>query len=149
MEVRVSLLFGVIILSACRYADFTKRNGSGGESIYGGAFEDEDLSRPLDSEGYDYLILIAVGTLNSRDSLLCMANKGPNTNGSQFFVTLRACPHLNGTTIHRVTLFGHSHLYRQACRIWQSPSWISGSRPKNRRSTRGRKGPANYACDYR
>ncbi|EPQ54125.1 hypothetical protein GLOTRDRAFT_130511 [Gloeophyllum trabeum ATCC 11539] len=59
--------------------DFTKRNGTGGESIYGGAFEDEDLSRPLDSEG-----------------LVCMANKGPNTNGSQFFVTLRDCPHLNG-----------------------------------------------------
>lgn len=32
--------------------DFTKRNGSGGESIYGGPFPDEDLSRPVDSEGY-------------------------------------------------------------------------------------------------
>ncbi|KAH7922503.1 hypothetical protein BV22DRAFT_1017158 [Leucogyrophana mollusca] len=59
--------------------DFTKRNGTGGESIYGGVFRDEDLSRPLDSEG-----------------LLCMANKGPDSNGSQFFVTLRDCPHLNG-----------------------------------------------------
>ncbi|KAF8650989.1 hypothetical protein AX16_004975 [Volvariella volvacea WC 439] len=59
--------------------DFTKRNGSGGESIFGGMFADEDLTRPLDSE-----------------ALLCMANKGPNTNGSQFFITLRPCPHLNG-----------------------------------------------------
>ena len=32
-------------------ADFTKRNGSGGESIYGGTFPDEDLTRPIDSEG--------------------------------------------------------------------------------------------------
>lgn len=59
--------------------DFTKRSGAGGESIYGSTFVDEDLSRPLDTEG-----------------LLCMANKGPNTNGSQFFITLRQCPHLNG-----------------------------------------------------
>lgn len=59
--------------------DFTKRNGTGGESIYGGTFLDEDLSRPLDAEG-----------------LLCMANRGPDTNGSQFFITLRECPHLNG-----------------------------------------------------
>ncbi|KAI0636151.1 cyclophilin-like domain-containing protein [Trametes polyzona] len=64
---------------AMRHEDFTKRNGTGGESIYGGPFPDEDLSRPLDSEG-----------------LLCMANKGPNTNNSQFFITLRDCPHLNG-----------------------------------------------------
>ena len=31
--------------------DFTKRNGTGGESIYGGPFADEDLTRPIDSEG--------------------------------------------------------------------------------------------------
>ncbi|KAG6811208.1 hypothetical protein H0H92_008570 [Tricholoma furcatifolium] len=58
--------------------DFTKFNGTGGESIYGSSFTDEDLERPLDAEG-----------------LLCMANKGPNTNNSQFFITLRPCPHLN------------------------------------------------------
>ncbi|KAI0035496.1 cyclophilin-like domain-containing protein [Vararia minispora EC-137] len=59
--------------------DFTKLSGAGGESIYGAPFADENLEIPLDSEG-----------------LLCMANKGPDTNGSQFFVTLRDCPHLNG-----------------------------------------------------
>jgi peptidyl-prolyl isomerase G (cyclophilin G) len=60
--------------------DFTKMNGTGGESIYGTTpFEDEDLTRPMDTEG-----------------LLCMANKGPNTNGSQFFITLAPCPHLKG-----------------------------------------------------
>jgi len=59
--------------------DFTKKNGTGGESIYGGTFPDENLDLPLDSEG-----------------LLVMANRGPDTNGSQFFVTLRPCPHLNG-----------------------------------------------------
>ncbi|KAL5485733.1 hypothetical protein ACEPAI_6774 [Sanghuangporus weigelae] len=59
--------------------DFTKGNGTGGESIYGSPFADEDLSRPVDQPG-----------------LLCMANKGPNTNNSQFFITLRPCPHLTG-----------------------------------------------------
>ncbi|KAF7316943.1 Peptidyl-prolyl cis-trans isomerase [Mycena chlorophos] len=65
--------------------DFTKRNGQGGESIYGPQpFEDENLVA-IDAPG-----------------LLCMANKGPNTNGSQFFITLRECPHLNG----KHTVFG-------------------------------------------
>jgi hypothetical protein len=38
-------------------ADFTKLNGSGGESIYGGPFPDEDLSRPLDSKGCVFVYL--------------------------------------------------------------------------------------------
>ncbi|GAA6011002.1 hypothetical protein JCM10207_005464 [Rhodosporidiobolus poonsookiae] len=59
--------------------DFTERSGKGGESIYGRTFEDENLKREIDSEG-----------------LLCMANRGKNTNGSQFFVSLRPCPHLAG-----------------------------------------------------
>lgn len=52
--------------------DFTKRNGSGGESIYGRPFEDEDLSMPVDEAG-----------------LLVMANKGPNTNGCVCFTVTR------------------------------------------------------------
>ncbi|CAD5120814.1 DgyrCDS9372 [Dimorphilus gyrociliatus] len=59
--------------------DFGNMNGTGGESIYGGTFEDEDLSERLD-----------------QPYLLCMANKGKDTNGSQFFITTVPTPHLNG-----------------------------------------------------
>ena len=59
--------------------DFSKGNGTGGESVYGGKFEDENLKTPHDRAG-----------------LLSMANAGVDSNGSQFFVTLKATPHLNG-----------------------------------------------------
>jgi peptidyl-prolyl isomerase G (cyclophilin G) len=62
--------------------DFTKRNGTGGESIFGGTFADERLEGP--------------GCEVDRAGLLVMANRGPDTNGSQFFVTLEAAPHLTG-----------------------------------------------------
>jgi peptidyl-prolyl isomerase G (cyclophilin G) len=62
--------------------DFAKRNGTGGESIYGGTFSDERLSGD--------------GTAVDSAGLLVMANRGPDTNGSQYFVTLAPARHLSG-----------------------------------------------------
>lgn len=89
--------------------DFTAGNGTGGESIYGEKFDDESFAHKHDEP-----------------FLLSMANAGPNTNGSQFFITTVPTPHLDGKHV----VFGRVFKGKGVVKAIEQTETDSSDKPK-------------------
>eukprot|EP00606_Chrysophyceae_sp_TOSAG23-5_P001469 GSChrysophyteH2.ASY1.ANO1.262.1 assembled CDS len=106
-------IFHRVIKGFCIQGGDPTGTGRGGESVYGGKFEDE-ISSALKHTGA---------------GILSMANNGqPNTNGSQFFVTLAPSPSLDG----KHTIFGRIISGMDVIRTIGSVPTQDGDRPVNR-----------------
>jgi len=93
--------------------DFTRHNGTGGRSIYGNKFPDENFQLKHGEPG-----------------LLSMANAGPNTNGSQFFITTAPTPWLNGKhVVFGKVIDGMDVVYRLQL-LGNDEGAIAGPKPK-------------------
>lgn len=77
-----TLFHKIVPGSYCSGGDIIHNTGQGGDSIYGTSFPDEDFTRR-----------------HAHAGILSMANKGPDTNSSQFVITFNACPDLDGKFI--------------------------------------------------
>lgn len=106
-----SVFHRIITDFMCQGGDFENADGTGGKSIYGNTFPDENF------------------TLKHNDSfLLSMINHGRDTNGSQFFITINPCPWLDGKHV----VFGKVTDGRKVVLAMEKLGCSTGGKPKQR-----------------